>query len=115
MVGVRSPDALPVLTTMFRDAACKLTLTRSVRSTIRPMQNAPAVRRIRLLLGLFIFCLVASGLTAFPLRYETLLLAAWFGQGTRIAEFLPSLAWWPSEITSNAFELNSDGICALYV
>jgi len=44
--------------------------------------NSSHARRlacIRLLLGLFIVALVASGLTAFPLRWELRLLTAWFG------------------------------------
>ena len=58
------------------------------------MQGMRPIRRIRLLLGLFIFCLVASGLTAFPLVWETRLLAAWFGEGSRTAVEFPALAWW---------------------
>jgi hypothetical protein len=62
------------------------------------MNEANSLRRIRLLLGLFIFCLVASGLTAFPLVWETRLLAAWFGEGSRLAGVFPSLAWWLSHV-----------------
>ena len=62
------------------------------------MNDATTIRRVRLLLGFFVFCLVASGLTAFPLRYETRLLAAWFGEGTCAAALLPNLAWWLSHV-----------------
>ena len=62
------------------------------------MDKVRTVRRIRLLLGVFMFCLVASGLTAFPLVWETRLLAACFGEGTRTAALFPSLAWWLSHV-----------------
>ena len=52
----------------------------------------------RLLLGLFVFCLIASGLTAFPLVWETRLLAAWFGEGSRIASVFPGLGWWLTHV-----------------
>jgi hypothetical protein len=58
------------------------------------LEQATMIRRIRLLLGIFIACLVASGLTAFFLSWESRLLTAWFGEGTRIAGVFPGLAWW---------------------
>ena len=63
-----------------------------------PSENIRPIRRIRLLLGLFVFCLVVSGLTAFPLACETRLLAAWFGENTRTAAMFPNLAWWLSHV-----------------
>ncbi len=57
-----------------------------------------AIRRIRLLLVLFVAALVLSGLTAFPLNWETRLLAAWFGEGTPAAGMFPSLAHWLSRV-----------------
>jgi hypothetical protein len=59
---------------------------------------AQTIRRIRLLLGFFAAALIASGLTAFPLVWETRLLAAWFGEGTRTASVFPALAWWLSHV-----------------
>jgi hypothetical protein len=56
------------------------------------------IRRIRLLLGFFVAALIASGLTAFPLLWETRLLATWFGEGTRTASMFPALAWWLSHV-----------------
>jgi hypothetical protein len=56
------------------------------------------LRRIRLWLGFFVVALAASGVTAFPLIWETRLLAAWFGEGTRTASVLPALAWWLSHV-----------------
>jgi hypothetical protein len=52
------------------------------------------LKYIRLLLGVFIFALVLSGLTAFPLLWELRLLTSWFGEGTAIGTSLPGLAHW---------------------
>jgi len=60
--------------------------------------QAKLIRRVRLLLALFVVALVASGLTAFPLVWETRLLAAWFGEGTPTASAFPRLAWWLSHV-----------------
>ena len=62
------------------------------------MKAIKAIRRIRTLLIFFVTALVASGLTAFPLAWETRLLAAWFGEGSRIAAVFPDLAWWLSHV-----------------
>ncbi len=61
-------------------------------------ERATAIRWIRLWLGLFVAALVLSGLTAFPLVWETRLLAEWFGEGTRTATMFPKLAWWLSHV-----------------
>jgi hypothetical protein len=58
------------------------------------LEQARAIRRIRVLLGLFIVALVASGLTAFFLPWELRLLTERFGEGTRLAAAFPRLAWW---------------------
>ena len=58
------------------------------------LQDARRLRYIRLLLGFFVIALVASGLTAFPLRWELRLLTAWFGEGTAAAAAFPGLAYW---------------------
>lgn len=63
-----------------------------------PCNQAQQVRRIRLLLGFFAFALIASGLTAFPLEWETRQLTIWFGEGTRMAALCPSLATWISHV-----------------
>jgi hypothetical protein len=57
-----------------------------------------ALVHVRLLLGFFAAALVASGLTAFPLTWETRLLDSWFGEGTRMASVFPALAWWLSHV-----------------
>jgi hypothetical protein len=56
--------------------------------------RARQLKLIRLVLGFFIVALILSGLTAFPLRWELSILTTWFGEGTRIGNLLPSLAWW---------------------
>ncbi|MDH4388341.1 MAG: hypothetical protein QE269_06405 [Fimbriimonas sp.] len=45
------------------------------------MTSDQRLRRIRILLGGFIFGVVISGVTAFPLTWEVNLLVQWFGQG----------------------------------
>ena len=61
-------------------------------------EDAKRIRQIRIWLGLFVLALFASGLTAFPLVWETRLLADWFGEGTRAAAVFPKLAWWLSHV-----------------
>ena len=46
------------------------------------------------MLIVFVVALVASGLTAFPLCWETRLLVAWFGPGTAVGGMFPKLAAW---------------------
>lgn len=62
------------------------------------MDNARQIRRIRIWLGLFVAALILSGLTAFPLVWETRLLADWFGEGTHMAVLFPTLAAWVSHV-----------------
>jgi hypothetical protein len=60
--------------------------------------TARLILRIRLLLGFFVAALVASGLTAFPLVWETRILDDWLGEGSRMAGTIPALAWWLSYV-----------------
>jgi hypothetical protein len=53
---------------------------------------------IRLLLALFVAGLVLSGLTAFPLQWESQLLVSWFGEGTPTARMCPALAPWLARV-----------------
>ena len=48
--------------------------------------------RIRLTVSGFIVCLLASGVTAFPLLWETGLLVRWCGNGTSAGGLFPALA-----------------------
>lgn len=56
------------------------------------------LRYIRILLTLFIVCLVLSGITAFPLIWEIHLLTSWFGEGTKVGSICPGLAYWLSYV-----------------
>lgn len=58
------------------------------------MKAASLEKRIRLLLGVFMVGLVASGLTALVLPWGADLLRAWFGSGTAAGDAWPALARW---------------------
>ena len=59
------------------------------------MTERQRLRRIRFWLALFVCGLVAAGLTAFPLAYETRLVTDWLqGQGHGFAVRFPALASW---------------------
>jgi hypothetical protein len=62
------------------------------------MDRARSIRNIRLWLGFFVLALVLSGVTAFPLRWEVGILAAWLGEGTQAARLCPGLGWWISYV-----------------
>lgn len=62
------------------------------------IERAAILRRVRIVLGLFVVALVLSGLTAFPLEWETRLLASWAGEGTAVKRYLPGLAHWLSYV-----------------
>ncbi len=50
--------------------------------------------RIRGLVLFYIAAILASGITAFPLRWELGLLCTWFGEGTFFGNHIPGLADW---------------------
>ena len=50
--------------------------------------------RIRGLVLFYMCAILASGLTAFPLRWELDVLCRWFGDGTFIGSHIPGLAAW---------------------
>ncbi len=52
------------------------------------------MRRIRILLGLFVVGLLLSGLTAFPLKTEVDLLERIMGEGTFVQALWPRMARW---------------------
>ena len=54
--------------------------------------------RIKVLLYIFVFFLVLSGLTAFSLNWETERLHNWIGEGTRIEKTLPQLSRWITKV-----------------
>lgn len=52
------------------------------------------LRNIRGLILFFMAALLASGITAFPLRRELEILCQWFGEGTFFGNAVPGLAGW---------------------
>ncbi|MCL2622345.1 MAG: hypothetical protein FWD31_01660 [Planctomycetaceae bacterium] len=50
--------------------------------------------RIRGLVLFYMAAVLASGITAFPLRWELDVLCQWFGEGTFVGNGIPSLAAW---------------------
>lgn len=56
------------------------------------------LRRIRLLLSVFVLGLVVSGLTAIPLQWEVGLLERWVGKSTLLAQAIPGLVMWISRV-----------------
>jgi hypothetical protein len=53
---------------------------------------------IRLVLGLFLAGLVLSGVTAFPLAWESRVLTSWFNETTAAGSAFPGLAYWLSYV-----------------
>jgi hypothetical protein len=58
----------------------------------------PGLKKVRVLLGIFIIGLVIAGVTAIPVRWEAQLLAGWFGEGTFVESFWPAMAQWLSHV-----------------
>lgn len=56
------------------------------------------IRRIRTWLCIFVFFLVLSGLTAFPLNWELTLLNDTIGEGTAIERTFPHLSRWITKV-----------------
>jgi len=51
-------------------------------------------KRTRAFLVFFVVALVASGVTAFPIKWEADLLVQWMGPGTFVEDLWPALAEW---------------------
>jgi hypothetical protein len=78
------------------------------------MTEALLLRRIRIWLGLFIVGLVLSGVTAFPLVWETRVLNSLFGPATSIGQALPELAAWIQRVASALAEIDARHPFAAY-
>jgi asparagine N-glycosylation enzyme membrane subunit Stt3 len=63
-----------------------------------PETRENQLRRIRLILAVFVVALVLSGVTAFPLVHELRILDAWVSPGSSIGEALPGLAAWIARV-----------------
>jgi hypothetical protein len=62
-------------------------------------------RRIRYVLLFFVAALVASGLTAFPLKWEVTVLQSLFGRGSFIEGIWPAMAAWISFVYQGLMEM----------
>jgi hypothetical protein len=62
------------------------------------LDDTRLLRRIRLVLGLFVVALVLSGATAFALPWEVRLLNDRFGVGTATDDALPGMAGWLARV-----------------
>ena len=60
------------------------------------MDSQVLKRRVRYILGFFVFGLVISGLTAFPIRWEIGILESFIGEGTFMEKLYPPMAHWIS-------------------
>ena len=58
------------------------------------------LKLIRMLLIFFMLALIASGLTAIPLQWETRLLDQWLGASSLFHKISPSLAAWISRVNA---------------
>ena len=63
--------------------------------------------RIRGLVLFYLCAILASGLTAFPLRWELDVLCRWFGEGTFIGNTIPGLAGWLA-VVREGLEYNAE-------
>jgi hypothetical protein len=72
------------------------------------------MRKIRILLSLFVFGLVLSGITAFPLVTELEILNRYFGEGSAIGNSLPGLGVWISKVQIGLIETDKNFPFILY-
>jgi hypothetical protein len=68
------------------------------------METQRLVRRVRIVLGLFVVGLVLSGLTAFPLVWEGEMLDRAIGEGTWMQQVWPAMAAWMSRVNRGIAE-----------
>ncbi len=63
-----------------------------------------SLKRIRILLALFVIGLILSGITAFPLVSELRILNRYFGPESGIGQAMPGLAAWLSKVQTGLIE-----------
>ncbi len=73
----------------------------------RVVNTAKTYRTVRILLALFMFGLVISGLTAFPLVVEVNLLGKIMGRGTLVENIWPEMAHWISFVQQGINDTNA--------
>jgi hypothetical protein len=70
----------------------------NAKTAMVTVYDAKLLRRIRLLLILFVAGLLLSGITAFPLVWELRLSTSWFGKTTVIGSHFQGLSYWLSMV-----------------
>src|SRR3989304_3867916 len=78
------------------------------------MNVTKAYRIVRILLALFMFGLIVSGLTAFPLVIEVNLLEKIMGRGSFVEAIWPEMAQWISFVRQGIIETNAKYPFMLY-
>ena len=71
------------------------------------INRTPLLRKIKLMITLFIVGLVISGVTAFPLVWELNILKHYFGSGTYSQQLLPALSLWINTVHTGLTETSA--------
>ena len=71
------------------------------------MNPAKTYRAVRMLLAFFMFGLIVSGLTAFPLVIEVNILGKIMGQGSLLENIWPEMARWISFVQQGIIDTNA--------
>jgi hypothetical protein len=71
------------------------------------MEINRSLQIVRTLLGFFVFALILSGLTAFPLIIEVNILENLFGKGSFLENVLPDMSHWISFVHQGLNEVNN--------
>ena len=78
------------------------------------MGNQILKRRVRYILGLFMFALIISGLTAIPIRWEIGVLQRMIGEGTFMEKVYPPMAHWISFVHRGLTDIPEDSSFIYY-
>jgi asparagine N-glycosylation enzyme membrane subunit Stt3 len=78
------------------------------------MDSRVLEKRVRYILGFFIFALVISGLTAIPIRWEIGVLQRFIGEGTFMEKVYPSMALWISFVHHGLADIPEDSSFIYY-
>ena len=71
-------------------------------------------KRVKCILGLFVFALILSGLTAFPIRWEIGVLQRVIGEGTFMEQLYPPMAHWISFVYSSLTNMHQESSFIYY-
>jgi hypothetical protein len=78
------------------------------------MQSEMLTRRVRYIIVFFMCALVASGLTALPLRWELDILQATVGEGTFMERLYPPMAHWISFVHADIRSISQENAFIFY-